>query len=98
REGQLARMGARIGDELLKIGKWQLRISAQNVGRDGGLRHRDQILVGIVGQVLVQKLVDREDRRGREQDRVAVGSRLRQRIDADNAVGAGFVLDNDRLR
>ena len=83
---------------LLKVRNRQVRIDAENVGGHRRKRDRNEVLVGIVGQVLVQKLVGGEDRRRGEQDGVAVGGRLFERVDPDDAVGAGPILDDNRLR
>ena len=95
-EVELARIGARVGDEL-----------GQRAGRYRGMRHHDvrhlrhqrdgrEVLDRIVVQLGVQRRADRERRRD-QHDRVAVRRRARRRLRADVAAGAAAVLGHHRL-
>jgi hypothetical protein len=68
----------------------------EHVGRVDELRDRDEILERIVRQVLEQRRVDGDRRRGEEQ-RVAVGRRPRRHAHAGVASGARPVVDDDGL-
>ena len=64
-------------------------------GHAGHQRDRRKILHGIIGQLLVQRLVDGERGRGRHQQRVAVGLGFGDLLGAERGAGARLVLDDD---
>ena len=78
------------------------RIDRQVLLHDDDVRHaaehgdRHEVL-GLVGELLVEALVDRERPGRRDEQRMAVGLGLRREIGADVAAGAGLLLDDDRL-
>ncbi len=75
----------------------QLGIDHQDVRVGGGHGDRREIPDGIVMQVLVDGRID-GDRAGlAEQERVAVGFRLRHHLGAEDRACAAAVLDHDRL-
>src|SRR5262245_3996121 len=63
----------------------------------GELRDRHEVLLGIVGELAHQALVDGKRARRADADRVAVGRTLRNELDADVAAGARPVLHHDLL-
>ena len=94
---ELARLCFRPGDQLLqRLGAvgGEHRQHRYGLGRQGD---RHEVVERIVGQALVEKLVHHQRRIDRHEQRVAVGRRLRGRLGADQRVGAGPVLDQDRL-
>ena len=64
--------------------------------RDADQRHRDKIGENVVGEVRVEKAVDRVRERP-EEDGVAVGRRAHRSLGADIGAGAGLVLHHDLL-
>ena len=58
-------------------------------------RDRHEVLLGVVGQLRIDRSVDGVIGRG-EQQRVAVGRGLGSRIGGDDAAGARLVLDHER--
>jgi hypothetical protein len=60
-------------------------------------RHRDDIGVGVVGQVAEQERIKRHGRVVDDADRVAVAGCLRAGLAAKDAGGAADVLDHQRL-
>ncbi len=92
---ELAGRGLGLGDEV----EHRLRdvvLRQHQVGRGAEQRDRHEILVRVERHALVQQRIDHQ-RRGAEQQRVAVGPGARRRCDADIAAGAAAVLDHDRL-
>ena len=69
----------------------------QEEGNHRQHRDRRQVLLRLVGHRRVEVDVGRERARGGEPDGVAVGRRLRHRVDADHAARAGAVLHHHRL-
>ena len=61
--------------------------------------HRDrlEVLHRVVGDLLVERRIDRHRGARRHQQRVAVGRGLGDRVDPDLLAGAGPVLDHERL-
>jgi hypothetical protein len=68
----------------------------QHVRHRHHLRHRHEIAQHVIGQLLVDQMVD-GDGAGAEQQRVAVGRRAHDRIDAQHVAGAAAVLDVELL-
>ena len=68
----------------------------QHVRRQRQRHDVDEVLGRVVGQLGVDRRIDRV-RVGIDEQRVAVGRRLRHRRRADRAAGAGTVLDHHRL-
>jgi hypothetical protein len=81
-----------IGDRL-DVG---LRAHEQHVGRVDELADRHEILQRVVGQIVVERLVDGDGGRG-EQQRIAVGRRPRCNGHAGIAASAAAVVDDHRL-
>ena len=63
----------------------------------GDQRKQAEVPRGIVGQLLVEQRIEHEDRRRREEQRVAVGLGTRRGFGADRALRTGLVLDHHRL-
>ena len=84
-------------DQLAHAVDREVRIHHQHVRR----AHRDgeqlEILLRVVAEVLEQRRVDGEDADRSDQKRIAVRLRLLERSGADRPIGAGAVVDNDRL-
>ena len=72
-------------------------IDHQDVGLRADQADRDEILLGVVVQLLVERGVGGEDAVVAHQQRVAVGRRARDLLGGDVAAGAGPVLDDERL-
>jgi hypothetical protein len=68
----------------------------QDVGQRNELRDWREIAQHVVGHLLVHDVVA-GDRAGDHQERVAVGRRFRDQIDADDVAGAAAVLDVELL-
>ena len=90
-----ARIGLGVGDELGERLRRNRRVDDQRERHAGDQRDRREILHGIVGQLLVERLVDRKRGRGRHQERVAVGLGSRDLLGAERGAGARLVLDHD---
>ena len=71
------------------------RVDDQRERHAGHQRDRREILHRIVGQMVVERLVDGERGRGRQQQRVAVGRGPRHLLGAEGGAGARLVLDDD---
>ncbi len=97
RVGQRRRGASRIFDELLEVAHGQRRIDRKHelIRRDG--RDRGEILQRVERHLGVEVRIDRDQAVLAEEQRVAVGRRLRDHVAGDVAVGAGMVLDHDRL-
>ena len=72
-----------------------LRVDDQRERHRGHQRDRRKILHRIVGQLLVERLVDGQRGRGRHQQRVAVGFGPRHQFGAGRGRGPRLVLDHD---
>ena len=91
----VAGLGFGERDEFLdRLGR-QIRIDRERVRARCEQRDRRKRLQRVVGQ-LVERRIDRM-RDGDDQQRVAVGRRLRHQLGADDAAGAGLVLDDELL-
>ena len=97
--GVIERAGLLLGelDQLGHVVHGQRRMHGEQRGQPDHRRHVDEVLHRVIGQVLVDPLVDRHRRVGRHRHRVAVGRRLLQCLKSDLAVGAAAVLDDDGL-
>ena len=90
------RRTARVLDEFLEIAHRQRRIDREHeLIRDQG-RDRSEILQRIERHLRVQVRIDRDQAVLAQQQRVAVGRRLRDHVAGDVAVGARMILDDDR--
>ena len=92
----LAGRGLRRGDVVRQRLHRLRRMHHQHVRHRHHLRHRRQIAQHVIGQVLVDEVID-GDRAGAEQQRVAVGRRAHHRIDAERVARAAAVLDVELL-
>src|SRR6266496_3815535 len=95
-EVELARIAARVLDQLAHAVEGRLRGDHEHVHAAAYERDRGEVLARVERQRLVERHVDRVGRR-RDEERVAVGRRLGDEIGADVAARAGAVLDDDRL-
>ena len=85
-----------VGDEFGQRLRRDRRIDDQRERHAGHQRDRRKILHRIVGQFLVQRLVDGERGRGRHQQRIAIGLGPCDLLRAERGAGARLVLDDDR--
>ncbi len=95
--GQLARVGFRGRDE-----RPHRRIGPVGFHRDEKRRavdhpHRHEVLLRVVGQLLVQRRVDRHVRVADDEQLVAVGRRVFPRLDGDEAARTGPGVDDHLL-
>jgi hypothetical protein len=94
--GHLAGIGLGIGDQLLRRVGGQVLAGGDDVGHDR--QHGDgHELRPVVGQGLVEVVVDRERAGRAAQQRVAVGLGAKGDLGPDIAAGAGAVVDDHRL-
>ena len=91
----IAGLGFGQRNELLDRFDRQLRVDRERVRARSEQRDRREGLQRVDGQ-LVKRRIDRM-RDGDDQQRVAVGRRLRHQFGADDAAGAGLVLDDELL-
>ena len=94
---ELARIGLGVGDELGDGLHRHVVVDQQDERQMRHHRDRLEILHRVVGDLLVERRIDRHRRAGRHQQRVTVGRGFRHRIDADLLAGAGPVLHHERL-
>ncbi|MNI50123.1 hypothetical protein D3C73_1047680 [compost metagenome] len=87
RIGQLARIGARIGDHFRQRLERLLRVGQQDVRGVGHQGHQFES-VRVIGQALLQEAVGDDGGRAAHQQRVAIGRRARHRRAADGRRGA----------
>ena len=90
-----ARLGER--DQLRHRVGGHRGIDHQDVGLGADQADRDEILLGVVVQLLVERGVGGEDAVVAHQQRVAVGSGTGDLLGGDVAAGAGPVLDDEGL-
>ncbi len=93
---ELAGMRACVGDKFRESVERHRRWADQQLGDCRDQRHRHDVLLGVVGQVGVERRIDRVVGRGQQQ-RVAVGRRLGERVGGDRAAGARPVVDHHAL-
>ena len=72
-------------------------LATSTIGIGAAQADRLEVLLAVVGQRLVERDVDRQRAHVGEQQRVAVGRRLRGLVDADRAAGAADILDDELL-
>src|SRR5207245_6676612 len=95
--GELRAGLLRIDEELLPRLRWQrVGYGEEEPAVTYEIRHRDEVLLRVVRQALVHRRID-DEARGIDEQRVAVGRRLRHDLRADDAVRAGLVFDYERL-
>ena len=87
---------AGVVDEALEARDRQRRMRHQQHRHLAHVRHRPQILFGVVRHGRAERRVDRVVGR-REQERVAVGRRLGDDVAGDDAARAGLVVDQHLL-
>jgi hypothetical protein len=75
----------------------QVRIDHQDERRLHVERDRDEVVIGIVGDLLEEREIDRHRGGGRHKERVPVGLRLRHRVRRQHQRSAGAVFHHDRL-
>ncbi len=85
------------GDELRHRLDRQRGMNFHHHRQIGDQRQHPEIPHRIVGQFLVEHRVEHDDRRRRDEQRVAVGLGAGHRLGADRALRAGLVLDDDGL-
>ena len=95
-DGDLARIGARVGDEFGNGVRLDLGIDDQRVRHPAHDRDRDE-LHRVEAELGIEIVIDDERRRRRREQRVAVGIGFGGDLRADVAGGAGPVLDDDGL-
>ncbi len=76
---------------------WDVEIGDQHRGHVREQRDRNEVLVGVVGQLAVEKWIHHQRAVDRHQERVAVRVGLGDDLRADDRVGARPVVDDDRL-
>ena len=106
-ELQRARTGGGVGDgvgavlrlldEVLRGVGTEGRIGDQHERRLRIERQRHEVLLGVVVDLLVERRVDRQNRRGGDDERVPVGRGARHVLRRQHQRRAGLVLDHDRL-
>lgn len=95
-EGDLVRLGLRLLDHVLHGVEAAVRMREQDERGDRNARDGDQVFRRIIRGRRHQRRDGDEVARG-DEDRVAVGRRLHDRIDAERAARAGAVLDHGGL-
>ena len=96
REGELARVGLAVGDQLLERVDAKCVADRQHVG--DFRQHRDRHPVErIVGDALAEQMRQRDRRRRRDEQRIAVRRRAGDLAGADVHAAAGDVLDDGGL-
>ena len=85
-----------VRDELLERLRRKGRIDDEDAGLAADQRDRREVLDRVERELRVERRADRVGLR-REQQRVAVGRRLRDHFAADRRARAGLVLDDDLL-
>src|SRR5260370_9155573 len=95
-EGQRVRVLSRGGEEVSEIPIWTCLGDEDGERRRRDLADRREILRRVVGQALIDELIERMAARDQDQ-RVTIGWRLRERLGSDDAAGAGTVVDDGLL-
>ena len=95
-EVELAGIGLGEGDQFAQRLPAFRRCRDQHGRLDAERNDRDEIVEGVVGQALVERIAGAEGR-GMHQDGVAVRRRLGDEADAGGPARARAVLDHDRL-
>ena len=94
--GHLAGIGLGVGDQLLEAAGGQVETGGDDIGHDRQHRDRHE-LRPVIGQRLVEIVVDRQGRGRTAQQRVAVRLGAIGDLGADIAGRAGAIVDDDRL-
>src|SRR6185369_14222529 len=94
--GNAARLFPGQLDQFRRIARGKRRVRIQRHVEAREQHHAGQVLQCVVRELAAQERIDHV-RAGDYSHRVAVGWRLRDRVGADSGVGAGLVLDDDRL-
>ena len=76
--------------------RFHVGIDHQHRRIDRGLADGGEIFQRIVGEIVAERRIDGDGADGREEQRVAVGLRLRDILRRDRAAGARLVFDRDR--
>ena len=97
RIGHLSRVGFGEGDQLRDGLAGSIVRNGQHRSEPNSKRDRLQVLERIKRKLVVDVRIDDERRAVGEQQRVAVGGRLCDRVGAERSARAGPVLDDDRL-
>ncbi len=95
--GQLAGVGACVGDQLLDVVRGHRRVDHHGVGHIGQQAQRGEVFHAAKGHVGHQRGVHRVGAHGAYQQGVAVGPGARDHGGADIAGCAGLVVDDHRL-
>ena len=93
---ELAGLGLGERDQLLHVVRRQRWLRDHDQRRDAHQRHVGEVLQRVVGQLRIERGVDRM-RRDHGAEGVAVGRGLGDDVGADDGVGARLVLEDDRL-
>ncbi len=93
RVGQIAGLALGERDELGERARLDRGMHRQHARQRHDDRDRREIAHRVEQHLLVGQMIDRQ-RAGGHQQRVAVGRRVRGRLDADHVAGAGTVLDD----
>ena len=91
----MAGIGFRALDQVGEIDDVAVRPRHDGVRRGAEIGDRSEVLLGIVAAGPLQQTIDENDARGHQQ-RVAIGIGFRHVADADIAVCAGVIFDDDR--
>ena len=94
---ELARLRARQGNQLLNGLRRHVVVHRQDVGREGDLGDRREVLDRIVRQRLVEAQVGDDRGVARHHQRVAVGRGLGDEAGREAAAGADLALHHHRL-
>ncbi|MNK86304.1 hypothetical protein D3C87_1062120 [compost metagenome] len=97
RKGILAGVLAGQLDQVRHVGHGHVLVDDEHIADGRGVDDRQQIAAGLVARIGVEKLIDGQDARGAEQQRLAIGRGLGHHGGADIAARARAVLDDDRL-
>ncbi|MNX28419.1 hypothetical protein D3C86_585260 [compost metagenome] len=95
-ECQLARVGARVSQNVLHAIELRLRRHDQYVGRLAYHRHRRKRAIRVVGELFMDGRVHRV-RKGGHQQGIAVRRALGHVLRSDDGAAAGSVFHDDRL-
>ena len=96
-EIDLVGIGLRIRDQFSHALRGERRMHHQRIRRVADHADRRKILARIVAGVLVERGADRQRAGVTQQQRVAIGIALGDRLGTDRAAGAGAVIDHDLL-
>ena len=89
--------GFRRRDNVLQARLRQILAADHHVAKLVDQRDGDKILLGIVGQLRIQRRIERHVGKPADHQRIAVGLAGRRGLGADHGAGAGLVLDHETL-